>query len=164
MPGVVIGRFQEHKLHDGHKWLIMNTLCRHFDVLIIVGCRKTDKRNPLPFNFVKDMIYDSFPTTGCGRLAIIPQEDIDGDDEEWYRQVEAKIDKYPDSEGTKLYASRDSTIIKYHGKYSPVVAIDPIVGISASTIRDEISKTCTSNEDFRAGVIWAVMNILKKGE
>jgi nicotinamide mononucleotide adenylyltransferase len=163
MPGVVIGRFQEHRLHDGHKWLIVEALQHYFNVLIIIGCRPVDRRNPLPFDFVKEMILETFHAFK-DRLIIISQDDIDDDDDEWYRQVESKIDEHLDCEGVRLYASRDSVIKKYRGKYSPVTEIQPKFSVSASKIREEISKINTSNEDFRAGIIWAVMNILNKGE
>ena len=61
--GVIVGRFQVHKLHNSHKDLIQSVADRCARVIIILGISpaRATVRNPLDFESRRQMIQESFP-------------------------------------------------------------------------------------------------------
>lgn len=62
--GVIIGRFQTNKLHEGHINLISHVLSNHKKTIILLGVSRVQntKKNPLDFASRKAMIQKLFPS------------------------------------------------------------------------------------------------------
>lgn len=157
--GVIIGRFQEDILHNGHKYLIDYSLERHLKTVILIGTRfKYNEKNPLPFIFIKQMILESYP--GCNDLIISKINDVHNYPL-WSKNVDKLVGELiSDYAGIVFYVSRDSFKDKYSGKYK-IVTLPEIYDVSSSDIRKEISQSMESNRSFRQGVIWAAINYYK---
>jgi bifunctional NMN adenylyltransferase/nudix hydrolase len=84
--GVIIGRFQVNKLHDGHRNLINYVLDNHKKVIILLGVSRVQntRKNPLDFASRKAMIQAEFPS-----VMILPIQD-QRYNEKWSQQVDEK--------------------------------------------------------------------------
>lgn len=153
--GVIIGRFQVHELHSEHKNLIKSVLNKHEKVIVFLGTTSAvgTRRNPLDFITRKLMLEKEFPQ---GISAILPLPDQKSD-HVWSNQLDSKIVEIFPMDKATLYGSRDSFIPYYHGKHD-TCELEPESYVSATDIRDAISKKLNSSADFRAGVIYAVYN------
>jgi len=151
--GVIIGRFQTNKLHQGHRDLINFALDNHKKVIILLGMSKMPNttKNPLDFASRKLMIQKEFPTVN-----ILPISDTKTN-EKWSEEVD-KIVAIPYGEKpTVIYGSRDSFIPYYSGVNS-VIELEPSETYNATNIRKEIARETLDSEDFRAGVIYSTFN------
>ena len=104
--GVIIGRFQCHKLTDGHKELINYVISKSDKVLIFIGVSplKPDIKNPLPFEMRKQMIseytiltqdddYDAwYNSSNDVEIRIIPIIDV-FDVPKWSKILDEEIEK-----------------------------------------------------------------------
>lgn len=148
--GVVVARFQVHKLHDGHRKLLDNVFNNHKKVIIFLGIPfiQNTKNNPLDFASRKVMIQALYPSA-----IILPLKD-NRSDKKWSQIIDNEI-KVPfgDLEAV-LYGSRDSFIPHYKGVY-PTTEIETDVFYSGTEARKEVSREILISEDFRAGIIHA---------
>ena len=150
--GVIVGRFQEHELHEGHRHLITIVCQRHSHVLILLGVSRAypTNRDPLSFQMRETMIRNSFPSR---RFTILPLES----DRRDYRERSEKIDQLIAAacgrSNARIYGSRDSVVHKYHGRY-PTEEIETVFQSSASAIRNSLQPTDSVN--FRAGIVYAL--------
>jgi bifunctional NMN adenylyltransferase/nudix hydrolase len=153
--GVIIGRFQVHELHEAHKAMIETVLARHDKVILFLGVSPTlsTKRNPLDFLSRKVMFEEIY---GNRISVILPLNDKKSDDV-WSKQVDTKIREVVPLGSVVLYGSRDSFIPHYHGKYE-VIELVPSSIVSATEIRQSVSKKIERTKEFRAGVIYACYN------
>lgn len=148
--GVIMARFQVHKLHEGHIKLIDKVCTKHKKVIIFLGVPivGNTKSNPLDFATRKAMIQEKYPS-----VVILPQKD-QRSDEKWSELLDAQI-KTPFGElSAVLYGSRDSFLPHYKGSY-PVIELITDVYYSGTEVRKEVSREILSSEDFRAGIIHA---------
>jgi bifunctional NMN adenylyltransferase/nudix hydrolase len=148
--GVIMARFQVHKLHEGHIKLIDKVCENHKKVIIFLGVSVVGntKSNPLDFASRKAMIQELYP-----KVVILPQKD-QRSDEKWSQNLDAEI-RTPFGEAPALlYGSRDSFIPHYKGKY-PVVELTTDIFYSGTEVRRQVSREILGSEDFRAGVIHA---------
>jgi bifunctional NMN adenylyltransferase/nudix hydrolase len=85
--GVVIGRFQLHKLHSEHEKLIQHVQNNHEKIIIFLGVSSAigTQRHPLDFITRKVMIQQSFP-----EVVILPLSD-NKSDEVWSNRLDEKI-------------------------------------------------------------------------
>ena len=150
--GVVIGRFQIHTLHTEHIRLISHVLNNHDNVIVFLGTTPAinTRRNPLDFITRKVMLEEHFGTS----LVILPLLDRDSD-KKWSESIDSKIAEVFPGKDVTLYGSRDSFIPHYLGKGKTCV-LEPDNYISATNIRELVSKKVMSSSDFRAGVIYSV--------
>jgi bifunctional NMN adenylyltransferase/nudix hydrolase len=150
--GVIVGRFQVHKLHEGHKILIQSVLDKHKKVLIFLGTSPipATKKNPLDFLTRKQMLIEEFPTVS---VLSIPDS---YDDHKWSFNLDSRIREIILNDTVLLYGSRDSFIQYYHGKY-PVFEIDQKIFISGTEIHQSLKNDIIGSDVFRAGVIYAVL-------
>lgn len=150
--GVIIGRFQIHELHSEHKKMINEVFKRHEKVILFLGVSPTfsTRRNPLDFISRKVMFESEYESKFS---AIIPLYDkkLDG---VWSNQVDKKIREVFPLESVVLYGSKDSFIPHYKGKFD-VIELQPDNMVSATDIRNEISKKVERSKEFRAGVIYS---------
>jgi bifunctional NMN adenylyltransferase/nudix hydrolase len=150
--GVIIGRFQVHRLHDAHRDLIAHVCENHDKVLILLGVAPlpTSLNNPLDFESRKQMILEEFP--GVTVLYVKDQPS----DKLWSRKVDEMVGDFrTPGQSAVLYGSRDSFIAHYHGTIPTRELIAENV-LSGTAVRKEIAKSSArADEAFRAGVIWA---------
>jgi bifunctional NMN adenylyltransferase/nudix hydrolase len=153
--GVIIGRFQIHELHDSHEELINYVVERHKKVIIFLGVSPVlgTKRNPLDFPSRKRMIEEAY---GDVITAVIPIRDVNND-YVWSKNVDSKIREVAPLGSVVMYGSRDSFIPHYHGQFD-TCELEAAEKVSATQIRDEVSKQIDKSKEFRAGVIYGVYN------
>ena len=152
--GVLVGRFQVHRLHEAHLALIRSVYDTHPQTVIVLGLSpaRVTHRNPLDFEARKQMLLDAFPKATIFYLHDQPSDDI------WSDKLDALIDGYlSPRQSVRLYGGRDSFITRYHGKYE-TQALDSPVYVSGTELRQSITRSVKASEDFRAGVIWASAN------
>ena len=159
--GVVIGRFQTDKLHEGHLKLIQTVSDRSDKILILLGCSsaRVTKKNPMNFETRALMLRKSFPNA-----VICPVYDRKYN-AVWSKQVDSIIyNEFGEKMDVTLYGSRDSFIPCYEGEFKTEELIHDVevAGMAATTHRDEIGKTPRDSEDFRAGVIYASQQMYPK--
>jgi bifunctional NMN adenylyltransferase/nudix hydrolase len=151
--GVIVARFQVHKLHEGQISLIDKVIENHKKVVIFLGVPVigNTKSNPLDYASREAMIKQSYPN-----VIVLPLKD-QRSNEKWSRELDNQI-QVPFGERSSLsavlYGSRDSFIPYYSGKYAVVELITDIL-YSGTEVRKQVSKEILSSEDFRAGVIHA---------
>jgi len=151
--GVVIGRFQTPILHFGHRYVIDSAMGRHEGCLVLIGVtNKRDKNNPLPYAFRRDLIQESYPTA-----TVLPVVDVHSD-EEWSLTVDQVIKLAFPNKSARLYGGRDSFIPKYSGKF-PATELPMIPIVSGTQIREMLKRVDRSTPEFRAGIIYATMNM-----
>jgi bifunctional NMN adenylyltransferase/nudix hydrolase len=152
--GVIIGRFQVHKLHEGHKKLIETVLKNHKKTIVVLGCTDVlgGPRNPLDFVSRKMMIEESYPEIS----AVIPHKD-QVSDTLWSSKLDEKIKEVYNKGSVLLYGSRDSFIPHYKGKFD-VRELEATTYHSGTEIRHDVAAETKSSELFRAGVIYGLAN------
>lgn len=149
--GVIIARFQVHKLHEGHIKFLDHVCANHKKVIVFLGIPQVGgtKSNPLDFATRKAMIQQSYPD-----VIILPHKD-QRSDQRWSDNLDSEIRIPFGSKITALlYGSRDSFIPHYKGKF-PVVELVTDVYYSGTEVRNQVSKEILNSSDFRAGVIHA---------
>jgi bifunctional NMN adenylyltransferase/nudix hydrolase len=148
--GVIIGRFQVHKLHDGHKAIIDRVCGNHKKVIIFLGVSiiSNTKENPLDFATRRVMIQEMYPN-----VIVLPLKD-QRSNERWSNVLDNEI-KVPFGDlPALLYGSRESFIPCYSGK-NKVTELTTDVFYSGTEIRKGVSREILTSEDFRAGIIHA---------
>lgn len=146
--GVVIGRFQTPRLHEGHQRLLNYVRARHQRMLVLLGTTGAfpTPRNPLSFEMRAAMIAELIPDA-----LIVPIQDHPSD-AEWTKTLDALIASTFPSREAVLYGSRDSCVMGYAGRYRRhFVAPVP----SPSGTEERHGATLRHSEDFRRGCIYA---------
>lgn len=152
--GVIVGRFQVHRLHEAHTQIINSIYKTHTKTIIVLGLSpvKVSIENPLDFESRRQMLLESYPT------ATILYINDQPDDKEWSKALDRLIsDIVSPTQTVMMYGGRDSFIRVYNGKF-PTTELEQTLYISGKEIRKSISKQVKATEDFRAGVIWASAN------
>ena len=149
--GVIMARFQAHKLHEGQIGVIDEVCENHKKVIIFLGVTPigTSRNNPLDFATRKAMVQERYPNA-----VILPQLD-NRSDENWSKTLDAQIQVPFGQRSAVLYGSRDSFIPHYHGKY-PVVELVQELPHSGTQLRKEAASQIINSEDFRAGIIHGI--------
>ena len=148
--GVVICRFQVHKLHDAQKVLIDMVCDNHKKVIIFLGVPVigNTKSNPLDFATRKAMLQEMYPQS-----VILPLKD-QRSNERWSQILDGEIKTPFGDLPALLYGSRDSFIPYYSGKYK-TTELTTDVFYSGTEVRRQVSREILASEDFRAGIIHA---------
>lgn len=150
--GVLVGRFQVHDLHEGHRDLIQFVRERHEKVIIFLGVSPlpVSGNNPLDFESRKQMILAEFPEVNVLYVADHPS------DAEWSKILDKQIGHLvAPNQSVVLYGGRDSFIAHYSGKY-PTEELLQDKFLSGTEVRKEIARSrAKASPEFRAGVIWA---------
>lgn len=153
--GVIVGRFQTHRLHSEHQKLIEEVISRHDRVVLFLGCTvaQGSPKNPLDFVSRKEMIMEKY---GDKISAILPLYNKKRDDL-WSNNLDNKVREIFPLGSVVLYGSKDSFIPYYKGRFA-TCELEPENYVSATTIRDEVSKKVLKDEAFRAGCIYNAYN------
>jgi bifunctional NMN adenylyltransferase/nudix hydrolase len=150
--GVLVGRFQVHELHEGHRKLLDYVAERHSKVVIVLGLAPVTPSlsNPLDFESRKQMLLEYLP-----QAIIVYIKDM-FDDELWSRKLSALVvDVCVGRQTAVLYGGRDSFIDHYKGPYDTIELMQSEFW-SGSAVRKQIARSSArSSADFRAGAIWA---------
>lgn len=152
--GVIVGRFQVHRLHDAHRQIIDSIYQTHTKTIIVLGLSqvKVSIENPLDFEARRQMLLESYPQATILYINDHPS------DVEWSKNLDKLIgDIVSPAQSVMLYGGRDSFIRAYHGRFS-TTELEQTIYVSGKETRKSISKSVKSTEDFRAGVIWAAAN------
>lgn len=153
--GVIVGRFQVDKLHEGHLSLIRRVAFKHRHVLVMIGTtvtRGTDT-NPLDFATRREL-FRNIPLVRDDHTITTMEIPDHISDVEWSAQLDASVGYCAQGHDAVLYGSRDSFIKHYSGKY-PTVILDEVEAPSGTDTRALIGRSPRYSEDFRAGVIYA---------
>jgi bifunctional NMN adenylyltransferase/nudix hydrolase len=158
--GVIVGRFQVHKLHEVHRELIEHVVGSHPKVIVALGITSKlgTANNPLDFMSRQRMILEDFPN-----VVVIAIHD-NRSDENWSKDLDRRIREVSPTGSVLLYGARDSFIKHYSGanKTQELECTD-YNEISGTEIRKLVSRTVIPSADFRAGVIYGCTNQYPKG-
>lgn len=152
--GVIVGRFQVHRLHDAHRELIDSIYTTHRNTVIVLGLShvKVTIENPLDFESRRQMILDSYP-----KATVLYIKD-EASNEVWSKKLDAMVtDVVSPAQSVMMYGGRDSFLKAYCGRFT-AGELKQSVYVSGTESRRVISKEVRGTEDFRAGVIWASAN------
>lgn len=153
--GVLVGRFQVHRLHDAHRSIINYVVDRHEKVILFLGVSPTTPNpdDPLEFTARKAMIEEEYGNS----IQVIPIMDV-RDDITWSQTLNRKIREVFPHGKARLYGGRDSFIQHYAGTH-PTTELESDSKFNAGTaIRKQVAAGSRSSEDFRAGAIYATTN------
>ncbi len=149
--GVVVGRFQTHRLHDGHRYLIDEVVSRSEKVLIVIGESGgfSCSHDPMDFCVRSAMVRSAYPNAVVVSITDHPSNDY------WSEQLDRVIlENFPGYEVT-LYGSRESFLPYYKGMYEKF-ELEPMPNSpSATFLRKSVANEVIDSEDFRKGVIYA---------
>lgn len=150
--GVLVGRFQVHDLHEGHRDLIQFVRSRHEKVIIFLGTSPLDasSNNPLDYEARRQMIQTEFPDVNVVYVPDHPSDDA------WSKNLDKQIGVLvTPNQSVVLYGGRDSFIEHYSGKF-PTEELLQDKFLSGTEVRRDIARSSTkASPEFRAGVIWA---------
>lgn len=151
--GVIIGRFQVPELHDGHVRLIEHVKKTHGQVLILLGVSPVlgSKRSPLDYATRQKMIQDKFPEALIQPLPDMPT------DESWSKNLDTTVRTISPLAEVTLYGGKDSFIPFYKGKFN-AVEIELELSPSGTDVRAVTANRVKVSSDFRAGVIYGIIN------
>lgn len=157
--GAIVGRFQVPELTDGHKKLIDLVKSRHGQVLIAVGCitaKERTKRDPLDYAVREAMIKAEFPDA-----IVIPVTDCPGNNELWSQNLDSVMRTICPMGEITLYGGRDSFIPFYTGRF-PTYKIELEFSPSGTDLREYTSNRIRISGDFRAGMIYSMVNMYQR--
>lgn len=152
--GVVVGRFQVDKLHEGHVDLLNSVADSHERLIIIVGLSqcKCTVNNPLDFEARRAMLQDNYPDATIAYITDIH------DNKMWSDDLNKILNTLIGPEQSVcLYGSRDSFLPYYHGPHNTKELVQTVF-MSATEVRKQLSIRPKNTEDFRRGAIWAMSN------
>ena len=152
--GVIVARFQVHRLHEAHLDIIDSVKQAHPKVLIFLGLSPLfgTKNNPLDYETRKKMILESFPEVDVHYITDIPDDDL------WSKHLDQQIQTLlSPTQKAVLYGGRDSFITHYTGKF-PTIEFEQAQFVSGTELRKTISSKAKGTEDFRAGCIYTASN------
>ena len=151
--GCIVGRFQTHELHEGHREIINYVVANHKKVVLFLGISPVlgTTNNPLDFSTRQKMIKDAYPDI---QICAIPDNRYD---EVWSKNLDSRIREIFPMGSVKLYGSRDSFIPSYKGSFL-TEEFKQNFYISGTEIRKMVSDEVKANPDWRAGVIYGAYN------
>lgn len=153
--GVLVGRFQVHELHAGHRELLDHVCALHDKVIIFLGISPLDvsTNNPLDFEARKQMLLTEYPDVN---VLYVPDQPTD---EGWSKHLDAQIKTLVSpSQSVILYGGRDSFIDRYKGRHQTKELLQS-THYSGTAQRKAIARSrAKASPEFRAGVIWAAQN------
>jgi len=151
--GVVVCRFQVPQLHRGHLHLLnaVRNECEKILVAIGVSPGGTSRNDPMDFKTRAAMLQSKFPD------AVVVEIKDRSSDEVWSADLDKIIEgRFPDHE-VILFGSRDSFLPLYTGKHFKKYIHPKALVPTGTQLREKISDHVTDSEEFRAGIIYTVM-------
>lgn len=156
--GVIVGRFQVNRLHDGHRELFDRVFARHARVIVFLGVSPTGMtpEHPLDFATRAAMLRNEYPDLEGRSLTILPIRDV-MTDEYWSKMLDEKIHEVVGSSEVVLYGGRDSFVPHYRGAHTPI-ELGLTKGVTGKAVREQLTNQILASDDFRHGVIYGAMN------
>jgi bifunctional NMN adenylyltransferase/nudix hydrolase len=154
--GVVIGRFQCHRLTEGHEALL-DKADEHSKLLICIGVSGVvgTPHDPLDYQAREQMLKEEYP---CSVIVPLPDNPTN---EGWTKQINQLLNIMFPTDDVVIYCGRvdsgKSLQSGYHGPHK-VHEIDEIPNVSATNLRASISRSVEASEAFRRGVIYGATN------
>jgi bifunctional NMN adenylyltransferase/nudix hydrolase len=150
---VIVGRFQVHELHEGHRELFNWAYENYAGVMVVLGCPavRFSHRNPIPWTARAKMIETAYPET------IITHIQDSRSNENWSNELDKIIEREKSPrQKPVLIGSRDSFIPYYSGKY-PTVELTGKTSDdwSGTQVREKLMSVVQNSPDFRAGIVYA---------
>lgn len=160
--GVVIGRFQCHRLTEGHLALLSRAN-GHSKLLICIGISKVigTPYDPLDYQTREQMIREVFP-----RAVVMPLPDQPSN-EVWTKSLNQMIGTLFPTDQATIYCGRANAAKSLQDGYQgphKVVEIDEIPHISATDLRAQVSRSVEASEAFRRGVIFGATNQFSRSD
>lgn len=151
--GVLVARFQGHRLHEGWRRIIDHVIERHPEhALIVLGVHGGERtaEDPLTFQEREHMVREAYPSA---TITIQPLNDHQISSAYWSESLDALIRAtFPGCDAT-LYGSRDSFIPHYSGTF-PVLSVTHVAKVSGTEQRREARSPTT--EAGREAIIHAL--------
>ena len=146
--GVIPGRFQVVKLHEGHRHLIDEVLKEHDHVLIVLGETggQPTSSDPLDVETRTNMIMKAYPGIIVRSLRDCPSNDS------WSKRLDELILSV--SNDAVLYGSRDCFSNCYTGSF-PFAEVPELPNVSGTQDRERLLKKRPLSMDFRKGIVYA---------
>lgn len=155
--GVLVGRFQTDEIHEGHVKLLNYVQQKHPNMIILLGIIDSPANRLYPLNYqVRELMIRQY----CPSATILPVFDR-ADDEVWSKQVDDLIGTVFQGQETILYGGRDSFIPHYKGRFK-TQEIYFGDDDSGTANRKQIAQKPRSTADFRAGIIYAMENLMPR--
>jgi len=154
--GVVVGKFQVHELHAGHKYLLDHA-ARHQRMLILVGTPAgvLSRDYPLDYHTREMMLTEAYPNASVQPLLDQPT------DSQWSEGLDHVIRTIHRIGDVTLYGGRDSFIPHYNGLFK-TEEVETIHQDNGSAIRDDIAFEPLAHPLFRRGMIYASRNVFPR--
>jgi len=152
--GVIIGRFQVHELHEGHRQLIDAVRTKHKKTLILLGSTPgvlVTRGNPLDYFTRMIMLREAYPD-----VMVLPIHDMNSDDL-WSKAVDKRVGEVLNVGTAILYGSRDAFIPHYKGRFA-TIELEDTKNVSGTELRKSVSDEVRANAEFRRGIIYAAHN------
>lgn len=150
--GVIVARYQVHKLTSEQRKMIDFVLSHHKKVIIFLGVATTQatRRNPMDFATRQAMVQKYYPT-----VRVIPIKD-NRSNAVWSKTLDGRISEVFPNTKALLYGSRDSFIPYYEGRFPTTELIGNFTEVNGTELREEVSREIRESSNFRAGVIHAI--------
>jgi bifunctional NMN adenylyltransferase/nudix hydrolase len=151
--GVIVGRFQIDKLHEGHIALLDHVTNLHNKVVVFLGVASGEHKEDQALEYAtrEKMIKSAYPS-----IITMPLPDIH-DDELWSKNLDNKVREVFTHGSVTLYGGRDSFIPHYSGRFR-CEEISNAIEQSATARRNQIKREVRDTEDFRAGILYHAAN------
>ena len=151
--GVIIGRFQIDRLHEGHIALLDHVTKHHKKVIVFLGVAPGEHKEDQALGYAtrEKMVKTAYP-----EVLTSPLKDIN-DDNLWSSTLDTTIRNIYHHGSVMLYGGRDSFIPHYHGKF-PIEEISNAITETATDRRNQIKREVRDTEDFRAGILYHASN------
>lgn len=151
--GIIVGRFQVHKLHKGHKQLVQHVADHHPKVIIFLGLSKAlvTRNNPLDYPARRQMLQREYPDIDVQYIHDVPCDSL------WSKTLDERIGEITPTNSVLLYGCRESFIDHYDGRH-PTQVMEQESYDSGTDLRKSVSVRTKGSDDFRQGVIWAAYN------
>lgn len=153
--GIVVGRFQVKKLHEGHMMLLRHAHKESDVLLILLGTSRCEpnRREPEDFKTRQLQMNAAYP-----EAVVLPIFD-QASDEVWSNQLTNLVySLYPDLTKATIYGGRDSCLDHYTGPFSRELVSDLSIG-SGTLERERDARFPLATEDFRHGCIYTAYHM-----
>ena len=159
--GIIVGRFQIDEVHEGHLMLIDYVVKKNDYTVIFLGVPATppNSKHPLDYQTRELMVKKYAP-----EAIVVPIMDCPSD-MQWSINLDNMIRSFNFGETAKvtLYGGRDSFFTYYKGNFQTESLNFPLDdSINATEARKKIGIKPVDSSDFRAGVIYATQNFIRR--
>ncbi|TNE56018.1 MAG: NUDIX domain-containing protein [Bacteroidetes bacterium] len=148
--GIIIGRFQVYELNPTHEALIDSVRQKHQRLAVFLGSNPAPSDyNALDFEFRSQMFQEQFGAD----ISIWEMPDLQ-DDRIWSQELDRRIIAIKPEGVVTLYGSAEGFVNRYSGRFETAV----LEAAPESIAELELPEEMESSRDFRAGILYAMLN------